>query len=252
MTTGKLNGKIALITGGSRGLGKAMALALAKEGAHLALVARDETKLKITTDEIRQAGGSAEYFLADVTQPDQVKAAEQAIIARFGQINILINNAGINIRKPLTEYTLEEWHQVMNANLTSVYLMCHAFIPHMTGRSYGRIINLTSMMSHIALPGRVAYCTSKAGLLGFTKALALELAPHKITVNGISPGPVATEMNQVIIQNPETNRQFLNSLPVNRWGKVEEIGALAAFLCSEDSGFITGTDIVIDGGWTAQ
>jgi NAD(P)-dependent dehydrogenase (short-subunit alcohol dehydrogenase family) len=252
MTTGKLNGKIALITGGSRGLGKAMALALAKEGAHLALVARDETKLKIAADEIKQAGGSAEYFLADVTQPDQVKAAEQAIIARFGQINILINNAGINIRKPLTEYTLEEWHQVMNANLTSVYLMCHAFIPHMTGRDYGRIINLTSMMSHIALPGRVAYCTSKAGLLGFTKALALELAPHKITVNGISPGPVATEMNQVIIQNPETNRQFLNSLPVNRWGKVEEIGALAAFLCSGDSGFITGTDIVIDGGWTAQ
>jgi len=252
MTTGKLNGKIALITGGSRGLGKAMALALAKEGAHLALVARDETKLKIATDEIGQTGGSAEYFLADVTQPDQVKAAEQAIIARFGHIDILINNAGINIRKPLTEYTLEEWHQVMNANLTSVYLMCHAFIPHMTGRDYGRIINLTSMMSHIALPGRVAYCTSKAGLLGFTKALALELAPQKITVNGISPGPVATEMNQVIIQNPETNRQFLNSLPVNRWGKVEEIGALAVFLCSEDSGFITGTDIVIDGGWTAQ
>jgi len=252
MTTGKLNGKIALITGGSRGLGKAMALALAKEGAQLALVARDENKLKIAADEIRQAGGRAEYFLADVTQPAQVKAAEQAIIARFGQVNILINNAGINIRKPLTEYTLEEWHQVMNANLTSVYLMCHAFIPHMTGRDYGRIINLTSMMSHIALPGRVAYCTSKAGLLGFTKALALELAPEKITVNGISPGPIATEMNQVIIQNPETNRQFLNSLPVNRWGKVEEIGALAAFLCSEDSGFITGTDIVIDGGWTAQ
>ncbi len=252
MTTGKLNGKIALITGGSRGLGKAMALALAKEGAHLALVARDETKLKIAADEIKQAGGSAEYFLADVTQPAQVKAAEQAIIARFGQVNILINNAGINIRKPLTEYTLEEWHQVMNANLTSVYLMCHAFIPHMTGRGYGRILNLTSMMSHIALPGRVAYCTSKAGLLGFTKALALELAPEKITVNGISPGPVATEMNQVIIQNPTTNQQFLNSLPVNRWGKVEEIGALAAFLCSEDSGFITGTDIVIDGGWTAK
>ncbi|MGV3754417.1 MAG: SDR family NAD(P)-dependent oxidoreductase, partial [Verrucomicrobiota bacterium] len=134
MTTGKLNGKIALITGGSRGLGKAMALALAKEGAQLALVARDENKLKIAADEIRQAGGRAEYFLADVTQPAQVKAAEQAIIARFGHIDILINNAGINIRKPLTEYTLEEWHQVMNANLTSVYLMCHAFIPHMTGR----------------------------------------------------------------------------------------------------------------------
>jgi NAD(P)-dependent dehydrogenase (short-subunit alcohol dehydrogenase family) len=248
----KLNGKVALITGGSRGLGKAMALALAKEGAHLALIARDETKLKTTIDEIRLAGGTAEYFLADVTQQAAVNAAKDAIINRYGRVDILINNAGINIRKPLTEYTLEEWHQVMNANLTSVYLMCHAIIPHMTGRDYGRIINLTSMLSHIALPGRVAYCTSKAGLLGFTKALALELAPEKITVNGISPGPVATEMNQVIIQNPVTNQQFLNSLPVNRWGKVGEIGALAAFLCSEDAGFITGTDIVIDGGWTAQ
>ncbi len=252
MTTGKLHGKVALITGGSRGLGKAMALALAQEGAQLALVARDETKLQAVADEIRQAGGTAEYFLADVTNQAEVTAAKEAVIKRFGQVNILINNAGINIRKPLTEYTLVEWHQVMNANLTSVYLICHAFIPHMTGRGYGRILNMTSMLSHIALPGRVAYCTSKAGLLGFTKALALELASEKITVNGISPGPVATEMNQVIIQNPEANQQFLNSLPVNRWGTVQEIGALAVFLCSEDSGFITGTDIVIDGGWTAR
>ncbi|MCD6052319.1 MAG: short-chain dehydrogenase/reductase, partial [Verrucomicrobia bacterium] len=128
MTNGKLHGKVALITGGSRGLGKAMALALAKEGAQLALVARDETKLKAVADEIRQAGGIAEYFLADVTNQVEVNAAKEAVITRFGQVNILINNAGINIRKPLTEYTLAEWHQVMNANLTSVYLICHAFI----------------------------------------------------------------------------------------------------------------------------
>lgn len=252
MSTGKLDGKVALITGGSRGLGKAMALALAKEGAQLALIARDETKLKAVTEEIKQAGGIAEYFLADVTDEIQVKTAAQAIIARFSQVNILINNAGINIRKPLTEYSLTEWRQVMDANLTSVYLMCHAVIPHMIGRGYGRILNLTSIMSHIALPGRVAYCTSKAGLLGFTKALALELTAEKITVNGISPGPFATEMNQVIIQNPEANQQFLESIPANRWGKVEEIGSLAVFLCSEDAGFITGTDILIDGGWTAK
>ncbi|HEY1173508.1 MAG TPA: SDR family NAD(P)-dependent oxidoreductase [Verrucomicrobiae bacterium] len=252
MSSGKLNGKIAVITGGSRGLGKAMALALANEGAHLALLARDENRLKAVTDEIMQAGGTAEYFLADVTDQSQVHAARQAITRRFGQVNILINNAGINIRKPLTEYTLAEWHQVMNANLTSVYLMCHAFIPHMTGRGYGRILNMTSMLSHVALPGRVAYCTSKAGLLGFTKALALELSSEKITVNGISPGPFGTEMNQVIIQNPEANQQFLDNLPVNRWGNVKEIGALAVFLCSEDAGFITGTDMVIDGGWTAR
>jgi NAD(P)-dependent dehydrogenase (short-subunit alcohol dehydrogenase family) len=107
-------------------------------------------------------------------------------------------------------------------------------------------------MSHVALPGRTAYASSKTGLLGFTRALALELAPDKITVNGISPGPVATEMNLPILQNPELNQQFLAKLPIGRWGNVEEIGKLAAFLCSDDAGFITGTDILIDGGWTAQ
>lgn len=252
MSQGKLNGKVALITGGSRGLGKAMAIALAKEGAKLALIARDEEKLRAVVEEIRQSGGEAEYFMADVTSQEQVRAAEQAIVKRFGQVNILINNAGINIRKPITKFTLDEWQTVINANLTSVYLMCHAFIPHMTGRGYGRILNLTSIMSHIALPERVVYCTTKAGLLGFTKALALELAPEKITVNGISPGPFGTEMNQVIMQNPALNQQFLDSIPANRWGKVEEIGALATFLCSEEAGFITGTDILIDGGWTAK
>lgn len=252
MSSAKLQGKIALITGGSRGLGKAMALALAQAGAKIALVARDEEKLRAVTDEIRQAGGEAEYFSADVTDHRQVQTLKKSVIDRFGQVDILINNAGINIRKPITQFTPEEWHRVLNANLTSVYLLCHAFIPHMTGRGYGRILNMTSIMSHIALPERVVYCTTKAGLLGFTKALALELAPEKITVNGISPGPFGTEMNQVIIQNPVLNQQFLDSIPLNRWGKVEEIGALAVFLCSEEAGFITGTDILIDGGWTAK
>ena len=252
MSSAKLQGKIALITGGSRGLGKAMALALAQAGAKIALVARDEEKLRTVTDEIRQSGGEAEYFSADVTDHGQVQALKKSVIDRFGQVDILINNAGINIRKPITQFTPEEWHRVLNANLTSVYLLCHAFIPHMTGRGYGRILNMTSIMSHIALPERVVYCTTKAGLLGFTKALALELAPEKITVNGISPGPFGTEMNQVIIQNPVLNQQFLDSIPLNRWGKVEEIGALAVFLCSEEAGFITGTDILIDGGWTAK
>jgi NAD(P)-dependent dehydrogenase (short-subunit alcohol dehydrogenase family) len=122
----------------------------------------------------------------------------------------------------------------------------------MQGKGYGRIINLTSIMSHISLPGRTAYSASKAGLLGFTKSLALELAPEGITVNGVSPGPVATEMNTPILQNPELNQQFISKLPVGRWGKVEEVAGLMVYLCSPEAGFITGTDILIDGGWTAQ
>jgi NAD(P)-dependent dehydrogenase (short-subunit alcohol dehydrogenase family) len=122
----------------------------------------------------------------------------------------------------------------------------------MTGNGYGRILNMTSIMSWVSLPGRAAYSASKAALLGMTRALALELASEAITVNGISPGPFATEMNKPLMENPDANAQFLASIPLGRWGKVEEIGKLAVYLCSDEAGFVTGTDILIDGGWTAK
>jgi NAD(P)-dependent dehydrogenase (short-subunit alcohol dehydrogenase family) len=152
----------------------------------------------------------------------------------------------------VTDFTLDEWNAVMDTNVTSVFLMCRAFVPLMTGQGYGRILNMTSIMSHVALPGRTAYAASKTALLGFTRALALELIAEKVTVNGISPGPFATELNNPILQNPEANAQFIAKIPMGRWGKPEEVGQLAAYLCSEDASFITGTDILIDGGWTAQ
>jgi NAD(P)-dependent dehydrogenase (short-subunit alcohol dehydrogenase family) len=257
MHNNNLKGRNALITGASKGLGRAMAVALAQQGAHLVLVARNREKLESVAREVALAGSTADVFDANITSEEQVLQLEKAVTSRLaeknsGKIQILVNNAGTNLRKNITDFTLDEWRGVQDTNLTSVFLMCRSFVPHMKGSGYGRIINMTSIMAHVSLPQRTAYSSTKAALLGLTKALALELATEGITVNGISPGPFATEMNTPILQNPELNAQFISKIPVGRWGEVEEIGALAAFLCGESAGFITGTDILIDGGWCAM
>jgi NAD(P)-dependent dehydrogenase (short-subunit alcohol dehydrogenase family) len=247
-----LKTRVAVVTGASRGLGRAIALALAGQGARLALLARDQARLETVAAEARQLGTEAEVIPCDVTAEDRVAAAAEQIKQRFGHVHILVNNAGTNVRKPVTEFTYAEWRQVLDTNLTSAFLLCRALVPLMHGQGYGRILNLTSIMSHVALPGRSAYAASKAGLLGFTKALALELAPVGITVNGISPGPVATELNKPILENPAVSREFTSRIPAGRWGTEEEVAQLAVYLCSEAAGWITGTDVLLDGGWTAQ
>lgn len=229
-----------------------MALALASAGARVALVARDIGQLNSVAGQVRQLGAQAEVYRADVSDEQQVRQLERDVIAKLGPIDILINNAGIAARKFCVDLTLAEWMGVLNTNLTSAFLMCRSFVPHMKGRSYGRIINITSIMGHISLPQRTAYSSSKAGLLGFTRALALELVNDGITVVAISPGPYATEMTVPLMNNPELNEQFMSRTPMRRWGKPEEIGKLALYLCSDEAAFITGTDIVVDGGYCAQ
>src|SRR5690349_7399946 len=175
-----------------------MAAALAGEGVRVALVARSQDELSRTAAEITRAGGDAAAFITDVTSEEQVRRAKDGVLARFGTVNILINNAGLNIRRPVTELSLDEWRAVMDTNVTSAYLMSHAFVPHMKGQGYGRVLNIASTMAWISLPGRTAYSGSKSALLGFTRSLALELAPEAITVNSISPGLFETELARPI------------------------------------------------------
>ncbi len=245
-----LNERVAVITGGSRGLGKAMAVALAEAGASVVLVGRDQAALTSAAGQL--AAGSHSTEVCDVCDEAAVQALARRVLERYGHADILVNNAGINIRKPLTEFSFAEWQSVVATNLFGPMLCSRAFLPAMIERRWGRILNMGSMMATVALPGRTAYCASKGGVVAMTRALALEVAPHGITVNSISPGPFATEMNIPLLQDPVTNAQFVSRIPVGRWGRVEEIGSLAVFLASEDAAFLTGSDLIIDGGWTAQ
>jgi NAD(P)-dependent dehydrogenase (short-subunit alcohol dehydrogenase family) len=252
MMNQRLDGRMAVVTGASKGLGKQMAEALAEAGATVAMVARSGDLLEVVRAEIVARGGKAYVFVGDVSKEEDVARVAGEVHREAGVPDILINNAGINIRRRLHEYTLEEWRRVMSTNVDGPFLCTRAFVPGMIEKKFGRIINVASTMAHVSLPQRAAYSGSKFAVLGMTKALALELAPYNITANAISPGPFATEIARIVMQDPVQLADFNARIPLGRWGKLEEIGALAVFLSSDVSGFITGTDIVIDGGWTAQ
>jgi NAD(P)-dependent dehydrogenase (short-subunit alcohol dehydrogenase family) len=249
----RLDGRSALVTGGTRGLGRVMAEALAEAGASVCITSRSIDAARTAAEEIAAASGArVEGIEAEVTTADGVNRLVDVAHRDFGRVDILVNNAGVNIRGTVGELTESDWDTVLDTNLKGVFLLSRAFGPAMCERRWGRVINLSSMLASIALPGRAPYAASKAGVVGLTRVLALEWAACGVTVNAICPGPFATEMNRQLLEDPEKYAAFVQKLPVGRWGELHEIKGIVVFLASEASSFVTGAALAIDGGWTAQ
>lgn len=246
-----LVGKVALVTGASRGLGWAIAQSFATAGATVLLNGRNEATLRSRRDELRAAGFSAEVAPFDVT--DHLAAANCIASAaqQHGRFDILVANAGINLRGPITELSETDFRRVVDTNLVSSWALAKAAAKAMIPRRAGRIIFTGSMAAHIARPTLSAYIASKGGVHALTRELAVELAQHGITVNAIAPGYFATELNTPLVENTEFNAWICKRTPAGRWGRPEEVGAAAAFLASDEASFVNGHILAVDGGFSA-
>ena len=245
-----ITGKVALVTGASKGLGRAMAVGLARAGASLALCGRSMADLEETQREVEQLSARAGSYRMDVLDRDGIREAVDAIRKDFGEIDILVNNAGVNIRKPVTQLAEEEWDLVLDTNLKGYFLVAQAVVPHMIRRGRGKIINISSIMGTVALENLVAYASSKGGVVQMTKVMAIEWAKHNINVNAIGPTYFETPLVAALRDDPDRFRFINERTPMGRWGQPEELEGTVIFLASRASDFITGQTIYVDGGWT--
>lgn len=253
----RLDGRVALVTGGGRGIGRAAALALAREGARVAVAARTREHLQSTTSEIAASGGEALPLACDVSSKQSVESVVEALVARWGGADIVVNAAGDAVSAPLARTTDDVWERMLAVNLTGTFLMTRAFVPQMVERGWGRVVNIASTAGRVGFPYLSAYCASKHGVVGFTRAVAIEVAAKGVTVNAVCPGYVDSDMTLRSIDNivrttgrtPQEARQaLLASNPQGRLVAPEEVAHLVLMLCQPESAGINGQAIVLDGG----
>ena len=248
-----LSGKSAIVTGGSKGLGFAMAAALASAGANIMLVNRNAAEGESAAQVLRNDFGTQVIsFAADITNIGQTQAMVDKAIDMFGKIDILINSAGINIRGAIDEVTPEDFNKVMDVNVNGTWLCCRAVTPPMKKNGSGKIINLASTLGVVGLANRTPYTASKGAVVQMTRALALELAPFNINVNAICPGPFLTEMNLPIAHTEEAKKFVVGATAMGRWAELREIQGAAIFLASDAASYMVGSLLMVDGGWTAK
>jgi len=247
-----LHGKVALVTGAYRGLGFAIAQGLAEAGATVVLNGRKAELLASAAKTLTDAGRRASTCVFDVTDGDAVRAGIAAIEREHGRLDILVNNAGIQRRNPLVDFKRQDWDDVIATNLTAPYLVAQAALPGMIARKSGKIVNIASLMSELARPTVVPYTAAKGGVRQLTRGMAVELAPHNIQVNAISPGYFATEMNRALIDNAEFNAWVCKRTPAGRWGEPVELAGLAVFLASRAADYMTGQIVIMDGGMSVS
>lgn len=244
-----LNGKVAIVTGGAAGIGSAIAKGFIKEGAIVCVADINEKPICQLLKEIEEIGGVVKFIKTDVAQQTGVKQMVAEVIASFGKIDILVNNAGIAKYAPFLDYPYADWKKTLEINLTGYFLCAQEVAKKMIGRKNGKIINIASIAAKTGLPNTVAYTTSKSGIVGFTRVIALELASYGITVNAIGPGPIMTEMAQsVLTENDKKAREAM--IPMGRYGETKDLIGAALYLASSASDYVTGQVIYVDGGYT--
>jgi 2-deoxy-D-gluconate 3-dehydrogenase len=246
----RLDGKAAMVTGAGKGLGRAIALGLARAGADVALVSRTRKDLDSLAAEITALGRAALVIVADVTRSAEVDAAVAQAVTRFGRLDVLVHSAGGSLRKPSLELTDADWDGLIAANLTSTFLVCRAAGKVMTGQGSGSIINIASAAGLRGRPTNAPYSAAKAGVINLSRALAMEWAKLGVRVNVLAPGRFLTPLTQVEMSNPDAYAAFVKQVPLGRIGRPEELEEIAVWLASEASAFVTGSVLVIDGGQT--